>query len=149
MPCRYLIDKERRLVISRGWDRVTFDEMKAHETQLKSDPDFNPEYNQLLDATKVTVLELSIDEAKTMAGRTIFAPGSRRAWVATDPAIYGMGRLMATYHEMGKMPTQVCVFYDLRCALEWLGLEALPDAIKPEEAKKVKAATPAKNNKIA
>lgn len=51
MPCRYVIDIEQRLVISTGWDRVTFAEIKAHQDQLVSDPDFNPEFNQFVDAT--------------------------------------------------------------------------------------------------
>ena len=149
MPCRYFIDKERRLVVSTGWDRVTFAEMRAHEDQLMRDPDFNPEFNQVIDGRKCTALDISIDEAKTLAGRRIFSPLSRNAWVATDPTIYGMGRLIATYHEMGKMPSQVCVFYDLASALKWLGLEALPDSIKPEEPKKVKRGETPKSDKIA
>ena len=149
MPCRYVIDKERRLVISTAWDRVTFTEMRANQDQLLCDADFNAEFNQLIDATKCTLLDISIDEAKTLAGRKILSPTSRIAWVATDPTIYGMGRLIATYHEMGKMPSQVSVFYDLPSALKWLGLEALPDSVKPEEPKKAKSAGTTKSDKIA
>ena len=149
MPCRYLIDKERRLVTSAGWDRVTFQEMRANQDQLLRDADFNTDFNQLIDATKVAVLDISIDEAKTLAGRKIFSPTSRIAWVATDPTIYGMGRLIATYHEMGKTPSQVGVFYDLPSASEWLGLESLPDSVRPEEPKKAKGAETTKSDKIA
>ena len=46
MPCRYVIDIEQRLVISTGWDRVTFAEAKAHQDQLVRDPVFNPEFNE-------------------------------------------------------------------------------------------------------
>jgi len=149
VPCRYVIDKERRLVISTAWDRVTFTEMRANQDQLLCDADFNAEFNQLIDATKCTLLDISIDEAKTLAGRKILSPTSRIAWVATDPTIYGMGRLIATYHEMGKTPSQVGVFYDLPSALKWLGLEALPDSIRPEEPKKAKGAGTPKTDKIA
>jgi hypothetical protein len=34
MPCRYVIDLERRLVISTGWERLTYPEMEAHQEQL-------------------------------------------------------------------------------------------------------------------
>lgn len=46
MPCRYDIDKDRRLVISTGWDRLPFAEAKARQDQLGIDPDFNSEFNQ-------------------------------------------------------------------------------------------------------
>ena len=100
MPCRYVIDKERRLVITTGLNRVTFAEAKAHQDQLVSDPDFNPEFNQLIDATAVTALDMSVDEAKMIARRAFFSPTSRRAFVATSPSIFGMARLMAAHDEI-------------------------------------------------
>lgn len=54
MPVEYIIDKERRLVISTAWGRATFAEARAHQERLKDDPDFHPEFNQFLDATDVT-----------------------------------------------------------------------------------------------
>ena len=44
---------------------------------------------------------------------------SRRAFVATKRAIFGMGRLMEFYHEQH---AQVHIFYDLDSARKWLGL---------------------------
>ena len=64
MPCRYVIDKERRLVISTAWDRLTFAQAKAHDDQLLSDPDFSPEFNQLMDATAVTAMDMSIERGQ-------------------------------------------------------------------------------------
>jgi len=72
MPCRYVIDIERRLVLSTGWDRVTFAEMKAHQDKLASDPDFNPEFDQFVDATTVSLLEASPDQLKTIISRRFF-----------------------------------------------------------------------------
>jgi hypothetical protein len=126
VPCRYVIDKERRLIVSTGWDRLTFAEAKAHDDQLFSDPDFNPEFNQLIDATAVTVMDMSIDEAKSLARRAIVSRTSRRAFVATNPAIFGMGRLVGTHDEIAREQEQAGVFRDLYSALKWLGLESLP-----------------------
>jgi hypothetical protein len=126
MPLRFVIHKDLRLVVSTGWDHLTYDEAKAHQEQLLSHPDFNPEFNQLLDATAVTSVDLTADQAKTMASRTVFSPTSRRAFVATNPAIFGMGRVFGSYHEMVKRSSYVCVFYDMPSALEWLGLKELP-----------------------
>jgi hypothetical protein len=122
LPCRYVIDKERRLVISIGWGLLTYDEIKAHDDQLENDHDFKPEFDQLADLTKVATLDISAEQGKTIARRNLFSGTSRRAWVASDPSIYGMGRLMATYHEMALNSSDGRAFYDLPAALKWLGL---------------------------
>jgi hypothetical protein len=124
MPFRYVIDAKRRLVVTTAWGCVTFEEVKAHQNGLLSEPDFTPDFDQLLDATRLTTLDLSIDEAKTIARRPLFSRTSRRAWVSADPAIYGMGRLIAAYNEMSNAASQIALFYDLPSALKWLGLES-------------------------
>ena len=122
MPCAYVIDKERRLVVSTAWDRVTFAQAKDHLTQLRNDPDFNPDYNHLIDTTAITALDISLDEIKEMAMGGIFSPASRGAFVATNTAICGLARLWEAHHSMAKVGDQVCIFSDLPSALKWLGL---------------------------
>lgn len=139
MPCHYVIHKQQRLVVSTGSGRVTFAEMKAHQCQLLNDPDFNPEFNQLADGTAVTALELSVDEAKELARRTLFSATSRRAFVASSPAIYGMMRLVGSYHEMSKAPSNICAFYDLPSALNWLNHESLPDSTETQASRSDRA----------
>ena len=73
MPWRYTIDAERGLVISTGWGRMTFAEMQAHQDQLASDPQFNPEFRQLVDATAITELNISIAEEKTRGSKAILS----------------------------------------------------------------------------
>lgn len=126
MAWRYVIDKKQSLVISTAWDRITFPEVKAHQNQLLSDPDFSPEYNQLMDLRAVTKFDVSVEEAKQIARRTLFSTKSRRALVASDPAIFGMGRLMQAYNEMSAAASQVHIFHDLPSALKWLGVETPP-----------------------
>jgi len=126
MPCSYVIDKQRRLVITTGVDHLSFAEMKAIQNQLESDPNFDSSFNQLIDMTRATTLDLSIDQAKVIANRQHFSSASRRAFVATSPAIFGMGRLMEAYHSMAKKPAHVCVFSNREEALQWLGLATAP-----------------------
>ena len=128
MPFRYTIYKEMRLVVSTVFGRLTYDEIKEHQDKLLSDPGFDPGFNQLIDAREVAALDISIDEAKLAANRRMFSPGSRRAFLATSPAVFGMGRLLETYHEMSATPSRAGVFYDLSAALDWLGLESLPES---------------------
>lgn len=129
MPARYIIDKARRLVISLGWDPLTFSDFREQQESFIRDPDFDPAFNQLVDVTRVTSLSLSTEEAKLISGRSIFLPTSRRAVVASTPAVFGMGRMMDAYHTIATGRENVAVFYDREEAMRWLGLE--PFEIEP------------------
>ena len=122
MPASYVIEKERRLVITTGKDRVTFAEANTHRDQLLNDPDFKSEFDQLVDLTAVTALDISAQEARAMGTRGLFSSTSRRAIVAPTPAIFGMGRMMQAYNELSDLATQIRVFHDLGSALKWLDL---------------------------
>jgi len=128
MPCSYAIYKERRLVITKVWDRVTFSEIRSHQEQFRNDPDFDPQFNLLIDATAATALDVSTDEARTIASQGLFSPVSRRAFVASNPAIFGMARLIGVYHAMSTKQEQLRVFYDRALALQWLGLKDDPES---------------------
>lgn len=126
MPCSYVIDKEKRLVISSAWGRVTLAEVMNHQDQLRSDSAFDPNYNQLVDAIAVTGVDASVEEVKKAASRRIFSSTARRAFVASNPEVFGVGRLLGAHLGMGRPPQQVGVFYDMPSALEWLGLDEDP-----------------------
>jgi hypothetical protein len=125
MPCRYLIDTEHGLVISTAWDRVTFAEIDAHQHRLASDPSFNPDFKQLVDATRVTDLDISIDEAKAIFGRKTFSSTSRCAFLGRGLIILGMGRLIEAQAALAGRET-VRVFSNRQKALKWLGMENVP-----------------------
>jgi len=125
MPYTYVIDKERRLVISTASGNVTFAEIMAHLDQLVGEPDFSPGFNHFIDWTAATNLDISTDEAKAIARRRDFSPPSRHAFFTTSPFIYGMLRLILTHHEMAGARDLTCVFYDRNEALQWLGLTSL------------------------
>jgi len=127
MPARYFISKEHRLLVSIGWGRLTFPDFKSQQESYLTDPDFDPSFDQLVDVSQVTSLDISIEEAKTIARRAIFLPTSRRAVVATDPLVFGVGRMMDTYHSLATGREQVGVFRDRESAMRWLGRSVLPD----------------------
>lgn len=114
-------------MLSTGWGDLTFAEMKAHQDEVKSDADFVPQFDQLIDMTGVTRLEASLEEFKTIArGSLFFSHTSRRALVAKLPLIIGMGPMLGTYREViGAGQDQLHVFYDRNEALMWLGLDIL------------------------
>jgi hypothetical protein len=126
MPFSYVVYKDRNLVISTGSDRVTWREIKARQDQTKIDPDFNPEFNQIVDLRAVTGFDMTSQEAGALASRMIFSSTSKRAFIAAEPAVFGVGRMWQIFTELSDNPSQIRVFYDLPSALKWLGLDRLP-----------------------
>jgi hypothetical protein len=120
MPCSYVIDKPRRLVLTTGWDVVTFDEAMAHQEQLRTDLAFSPEYSQLIDLTRVTDIPMDAEQVRQLAQRNIFGRESIRAFVGSSLVAYGMLRMLQAFREMAGGEEQVAVFYDLPSALRWL-----------------------------
>ena len=127
MPINYVIKKEARLVLTTGTGVVTFPESRAHQDRLLLDPEFDPEFNQLIDMTAVTRFEVSADQAREIAQRPLFSTNSKRAVVAADPAIYGMHRVIEVRHHFTPTHSEMRVFCALPAALQWLGLEELPE----------------------
>jgi hypothetical protein len=117
MALRYSIDKQRRLVLTNAEGYVTFDDVRGHQDRLLADPEFDATFDQLVDTTLTTKFDISADEARTIAERSIVSPGSRRAIVAPKPHIFGMGRMMEAFH-IGLAEVQV--FYSMDEALKWL-----------------------------
>jgi hypothetical protein len=101
--------------------------MRAHQDKLASDPDFNPEFNQFVDATAVTNLDLSVDEARKLADRRLFSSTSRRAFLGSGLSMSaGVVRLAEAYFRIVKKRESISVFHDREAALKWLGLGQLP-----------------------
>lgn len=126
MPCRYLIDLERGIVVSSGWGRVTYAEMKAHQDRLIKDPDFYPELDQLVDGTAVTELNLSPEEAKDIVSRRFFSAKSKRAFLASNLQILSIARIIQQHAQRERNRESVSVFHDRTAALEWLGMKEAP-----------------------
>jgi hypothetical protein len=120
MPCDYVIDKERRLVLSSAWDVFTAAEAMDHQNRLRSDVNFDPGYAQLLDGTRVTKVEATPSDVQRLADRTIFSPSSRRAFVTSRTAVFGVLRMFQVYRELAGAAEQIKVFHDMPSALEWL-----------------------------
>jgi hypothetical protein len=117
---RYSIDKHRRLIVTSAGGCVIFSDVRGHQDRLLVDPDFDASFDQLIDTTPATRFNISADEARILASRRILSPQSRRAFVATKPHIFGLGRMMQIYHEhLGNAR----VFYSMDEALKWLGRE--------------------------
>lgn len=100
MPFDYVIDRERRLVISVAYGRLTFAEAEQHQQDLLADPEFERTFDQIADFTRVTDFALTPDEVRIAASRCVFSAGSRRVGIAPDDLPYAMMRMFETYREM-------------------------------------------------
>ncbi|MGA8500843.1 MAG: hypothetical protein WB683_04800 [Candidatus Sulfotelmatobacter sp.] len=129
MPFSYVVHREQGLVISIGSGRVTWEEIKERQDQTKTDPDFNPEFNQIVDLRAVTGFDMTSDHARALARRMIFSFSSKRAFIAANPAVFGVARMWEIFTEMSDNPSEIRVFYDLPSALKWLNLESLPESL--------------------
>ena len=120
------------LVVSSGYGSLNWHEVKHCQDQTCADPSFSSEFSQLVDMRAVTEVDMTFDHVRMLAQRRIFSLASKRAFVASSPAVFGMGRMWQALVELSDHPSQVRVFYDLPRALQWLGLRALPGPIRPE-----------------
>lgn len=120
MPITYTIDREKKLVLTRIWGAATEGDVAEHNRSLRIDPQFDPHYRQLADITGITELLVSTRVVQETAHDQYFAPGVRRAFVASDDAAFGMARMFALHAE--GLGQTIQVFRDRAAAEEWLGL---------------------------
>jgi hypothetical protein len=125
---RYFIDKRRRLILTTMEGIVTFDDVRGHQDRLLADPDFDASFDQLIDTTAATKVDISGAESRILAERRILSPQSRRAFVASKTHIFGLGRMMEIYRKVSHNALEhpyadVEVFYSMADAWRWLGRE--------------------------
>jgi len=120
MPIKSVIIPAERLVLTRSWGVVTFEEVVAHQDGLLSNPEFNPDYDQLGIHTDVELASGTGAQAQIVARRRIFSTNSFRAHVAKRDDVYGLLRMIATYAELEIGHENVQAFRDEQSAREWL-----------------------------
>ena len=115
----YLIDRQRRVIRTTAEDCVTFADVKDHQDRLLADPDFDVSFDPLIDATYATTFAVSAEEARELGMRRMFSRESRRAFVASEPHVFGLGRMMEIFRD-DRGYAEVQVFYSMSEALTWL-----------------------------
>ena len=120
MPVSYLIDQKHRLVFSHLSGTVTETEVHEHNRTLRADPDFNPRYRQLVDCTGVTEILVGTATINAISRDQFFAPGTRRAFIATSDTAFGLARMFALRADGSGQTIEV--FRERRVAEEWLGM---------------------------
>ncbi len=119
MPAFYKIDRENRLVMTTASGVFTLADILAHEEKLRLDPDFDPSFSQLLDASHITKLEITSEHIRRLAQDSLFSPDSRRALLVSNDAAFGLARMFEILRESAG-DTGIEVFRSLDEALEWV-----------------------------
>lgn len=119
MPADYEIDSDHRIVYSRGWGRLTDEDLVDYQARLTADPEFCPHFDQLVDLTAVETLALSAEGVRMSAAREEWSPEARRAFVAPLDAVYGMVRMHEAFS--GAENPNRKIFRCISEARAWLG----------------------------
>jgi hypothetical protein len=126
MPASYRIDLRSGVVFTVFEGRVTNEELLEYQQRLAADLDFRPTMNNVIDTRGVTDVSVTVLGLRIAATPSIFAPGSRRAIIAsgTSPAYRdGEGYLRmfeALRHQSGE---DIKFFSTVEDVHRWLGLE--------------------------
>ena len=123
MPVKYRIDTTLRLVHVTWEGRVSMREAVEYADRLRADPDFEPNMAQISDARELQMQGMTTGpaEIRDLALKSPFGPGSRRAIVVDDDAVYGISRMYQAFaHGVGP---EIHVFRSMDAARAWLGLD--------------------------
>jgi hypothetical protein len=121
LPATYTIDTDRKLVVTRIWGAATEDEIHDHGQRLRNDPEFRPDFSQLVDMSDLTEIRVGSGLIRDAGRNQFFSPGARRAIVANSEAAFGMARMYAIASEDSGQTIEV--FRDISAAEAWLNLE--------------------------
>jgi hypothetical protein len=123
MAWNYVIDKDKKLVVTTATEIVTAADFEEHQNRLINDPDFDSSFSQLADLSEVTQLELDSGTIARLSHRNMFSPLSRRAFVVADSLGHGLIRMFSTYRDINGGGENIQIFRDRNQALRWLGQE--------------------------
>jgi len=104
--------------MTRIWGAATEDEIRDHGQRLRNDPEFRPDFRQLVDMSDLTEIKVGSGLIMNASRNQFFSPGVRRALVATSDAAFGMARMYAIASENAGQTIEV--FRDINAAEAWL-----------------------------
>lgn len=119
MPVRYRILKDLGLIHTTWEGVVTLGDAMEHNAQLTADPAFDPDMLQFSDASRAEI-SVSAPGVRSLAKQSPWGPRSRRAFLVSDRASYGISRM---YTSQEQRSGAVRIFQDCKDALHWLGID--------------------------
>jgi hypothetical protein len=120
VPADYVIDKQRRLVITTASGVLTFHDCLQHQDRLIKDPEFDPTYNQLLDFLEVTRIQIDETTLRFLMVRHVFSNQSRRAVVGSGTPFEEFAKAAIRLRKEYLGAESASIFSDREEALRWL-----------------------------
>jgi hypothetical protein len=118
MPARHVVDVEQRLVYTTFTGIVTFEDVLQQIAAIRADPNFNPDFHEIVDLSGVSDVRLGYEEFKRIGQLDPFSASSKRAIVIpTNPAVYGVTRM---YHLIENEDPAIKIFRTEKEAREWV-----------------------------
>ena len=94
MPAHVKVDVKNGIVYSSFEGALNDNDILAHRNALKTHPDFNPQFSEIVDFTEVKQLRVTVGLINSMAkSDSLYNPESRHAVIAPHDITYGVARL--------------------------------------------------------
>ena len=103
MGVRLAIDINQRLVISTYSGEISDAELLDQTSLIRSHPDFDPSFTEILDFRAATAVNLSTSAVQQLSQRaSVFNPTSVRVVIAPQDHIFGLARMGEVFAEKTK-----------------------------------------------
>ena len=127
MPTKLNIDAKANIVYSTFYGDMTTKDLVQHIAAIRKHPDFNPDFDELIDASGVRSFDVPSEDVRELASqKSPFHPQAKRALVAPQDLVFGLGRMFQTFGSDQR--PHFIVVRTLEEAHRRLGLERLPKA---------------------
>ncbi len=115
------------MVYSSYYGDMTTTDLVQHIAAIRKHPDFNPDFDELIDASGVKSFDVPSDDVRELASHeSPFHRQAKRVLVAPQDLVFGLGRMFQTFGSE-KRPHFIVV-RTLDEAYRRLGRERLPKA---------------------
>lgn len=97
MPFSFLIDKERKLIVSTFTGRFTPESVLSGRRALSGEPEFDPSFAHILDLSRVTKVEIDNATVEQLSrDRTMFDRDAVQVIVAPEKLKFEFAKLFKT-----------------------------------------------------
>ncbi len=111
------IDVEKRTVLVRFRKKVTARDIRFYAGRLRTDPEFDPEFSEIVDLTEVQNLDLEADDFLKLADEIdCFAPAAWRAFVVRNSVQHHAARM----HKLLRGQANMRIFSFVEPARAWI-----------------------------
>jgi hypothetical protein len=98
VPTKIIIDRESGVVYSTLSGKLGTADLVRHIAAIREHPDFDPFFNELIDATEVTSLDIPSADIQAFAMQdSPFDRSAKRLFVASEDLIFGLARMFQTF----------------------------------------------------